>query len=173
MNTLTKQPVESLNWPMIVVLTLSFWLSASLVIDLVVIPGLFASGMMQEAGFLVAGYFIFGVFNHLELLCAALILSGFLFFYRSHHFSATKEGWAIFLAVLLLAIALTDTYGLTPALSSFGFEMNLFNGNPTMPSGMMTMHGFYWSLELLKLLLGATLLRWCYHDVLLGENGIE
>lgn len=50
MNTLTKQPVESLNWPMIVVLTLSFWLSASLVIDLVVIPGLFASGMMQESG---------------------------------------------------------------------------------------------------------------------------
>ena len=84
MNSVSKNPIQSLSWTTLVMFALGFWISASLVIDVLIIPSLLASGMMEQSGFVTAGYLLFGLFNHLELLCAALILSGFLIFNRNH-----------------------------------------------------------------------------------------
>jgi hypothetical protein len=143
---------------------LGFWISASLVIDFLLIPSLLASGMMEQSGFISVGYLLFGLFNHLELFCAALILSGFLIFNRNHSLPHLQERWSIILSGLLLGIALIYTYGLTPALSGFGFEMNLFNGVRAMPTEMITLQWSYWLLEIMKIVASITLLRWCYRD---------
>ncbi len=164
MNSVLKNPIQFINWPMLVMLALGFWLSSSLVIDFLIIPSLFASGMMVQNGFVSAGYLLFGLFNHLELLCAALILSGFLIFTRNHSLPHLQERWSVILSALLLAIAVVYTYGFTPALSGFGFDLALFNGNSTMPTGMITVQLGYWGLEVIKLLTCITLLRWCYRD---------
>lgn len=164
MNSVSKNPIQSLSWTTLVMFALGFWISASLVIDVLIIPSLLASGMMEQSGFVTAGYLLFGLFNHLELLCAALILSGFLIFNRNHSLPHLQERWSIILSSLLLAIALIYTYGLTPALSGFGFEMNLFNGVHTMPTDMISLQLSYWLLEILKIVTAITLLRWCYRD---------
>ena len=164
MNSVSKNSIQSLSWTTLVMLTLGFWISASLVIDVLIIPSLLASGMMEQSGFVSAGYLLFGLFNHFELLCAALILSGFLIFNRNHSLPHLQERWSIILSSLLLAIALIYTYGLTPVLSGFGFEMNLFNGIHTIPTYMITVQVGYWLLEVFKIITGITLLRWCYRD---------
>ena len=164
MNSVSKNSSSLPNWSTLVMFSLGFWISASLVIDFLMIPSLLASGMMAQSGFVTAGYLLFGLFNHLELLCAALILSGFLIFNRNHSLPHLQERWSMILSGLLLAIALVYTYGLTPALSGFGFEMNLFNGTNAIPMGMMTLQWSYWLLEIIKITLCITLLRWCYRD---------
>jgi hypothetical protein len=55
-------------------LTLGFWFSSSIILDWVIIPSLYVSGMMTQSGFASAGYLIFWNFNRIELVCAALIL---------------------------------------------------------------------------------------------------
>jgi len=57
-------------------LTLGFWLSGSLILDWVILVCVF--GMMTQAGFATAGYLIFWNFNRIELLSAALVLTGVL-----------------------------------------------------------------------------------------------
>lgn len=49
-----KRPI----WQTAIILTLGFWLSASLVLDWVIMPSLYLSGMMSQAGFTTAGYTI-------------------------------------------------------------------------------------------------------------------
>jgi hypothetical protein len=164
MNTLSShQGFKSLNWSVIIMAILGFWLSSSLVLDFVIVPGLSATGMMSQGGFASVGYIIFGIFNRIELLCAGLILSGFLIFRSSHHITHHQESWSIALASLLLMIAVGYTYILTPEMSSFALEMNVLNGIQ-MPQTMIPLHGIYWTLEVIKLLAGVTLLRWCYRD---------
>jgi hypothetical protein len=144
--------------------TLGFWLSASFIIDFVMIPGLSLSGMMNQGGFASAGYIIFGLFNRIELICAAIILTGFLAFRRHHTLIHLQEHWSIILASVLLVIALIYTYILTPQMSGLGLQLNSFEATNTMPPAMITLHWSYWLLEGVKFLLGATLLKWCYRD---------
>ena len=165
MNVLMEKGRNSFNWSALIMFALGFWLSSSLLLDLVILPGLAATGMTEQAGFASAGYVIFGVFNHIELLCGALVLTGFLTFRNHHHFSDYKETWSIFLAGLLLTIAIIYTYILTPQMSGLGLQLNLFDSTTHSMSPFMTeMQWSYWGLELFKFVAGATLLRWCYRN---------
>lgn len=164
MNTTSENPNKSIDWPTLVMFTIGFWLSASLILDLVIMPSLSASGMMALNGFASAGYALFGLFNRIELVCAALVLSGFLIIYRNHTLIHLNQNWAIALAGLLFMIPLVYTYILTPQMSGLGLSVNPFETVQTMPTGMMRMHGGYWFLEGIKFIAGLTLLRWCYRD---------
>lgn len=164
MNTYSERGLNQINWPILVMFVLGFWLSASIVLDLVIMPSLLASGMMATKGFASAGYLIFGVFNRVELLCAAVVLSGFLVFRRNHTLTHLNENWSVILAVFLLTIALIYTYVLTPYMSGLGLQLNLFDSINTTPAAMTSMHWSYWILEGFKLILGVTLLRWCYRN---------
>lgn len=167
MNAISDRGFKPLNWSMLVMFVLGFWLSGSLILDLVIIPSLSAAGMMTQTGFASAGYLIFGIFNRIELLCAALVLTGFLALRNRHYFlnfDSSKELWSIVLSGLLVTIPLIYTYVLTPQMSSLGLSLNLFETTRTMSAAMISMHEGYWFLEVIKFLAGATLLRWCYRN---------
>jgi hypothetical protein len=145
-------------WHSVVTLTLGFWLSASLVLDWVIMPSLYVSGMMLQDSFAAAGYSIFWTFNRVELLAASLVLAGVLFLLN------TRWLWnpgIVVLAVLLLDISLIDTYFLTPQMSAIGMNLDLFNTAVQTPLAMNLLHGSYWILEIAKLTLGTVLLKWC------------
>ncbi|MDJ1181800.1 DUF4149 domain-containing protein [Roseofilum casamattae] len=142
---------KSLNWQPIILSALGFWLSASLVIDLVIMPSMYSSGMMSEPGFATAGYSMFWVFNRIEILCAALSVTGLLILYGQGEASDSKRNPAIILSIILLAIALVDTYGFTPHLSGMGMDLAWFETARSFPSNMIPMQLGYWILELLKL----------------------
>ncbi|MDB9315193.1 hypothetical protein PN462_18915 [Spirulina sp. CS-785/01] len=164
MNLFFTRPNQenALNWPGIVFCTLGFWLSGSLLIDVLILPSLSATGMMAQDGFASAGYVLFGLFNHLELLCAALVITGCLVLHRSHYFAQGNEQASVFAATLLLGIALIYTYILTPNMSGLGIELSWLEPNQaTLMSGsMLQMQVSYWALEVVKLALGFTLVRW-------------
>ncbi|MEA5533942.1 hypothetical protein [Crocosphaera sp. XPORK-15E] len=162
MNAISERRWKFLSWTSIVMFALGFWLSGSLILDFVVIPGLSLSGMMTQGGFASAGYIIFGLFNRIELVCAALVLTGVLVFRRHHTFINLQERWSIILGSVLLLIALIYTYFLTPEMSGFSLEINPFEATNTMPSTMISLHWSYWILEVIKLIIGGTLLSWCY-----------
>ncbi|HYX14958.1 MAG TPA: hypothetical protein VE944_11450 [Nostoc sp.] len=151
-----KRPI----WQIGIILTLGFWLSASLVLDWVIMPSLYLSGMMSQAGFTTAGYTIFWNFNRMELLSAAIVLTGAL------ALSKTRYHWrigSIVLSVLLLTIAMLDTYFLTPQMCAIGVQLNLFEA-AAISSTMNLLHGSYWVLEIVKLVAGGTLLSWCWRE---------
>lgn len=160
MNTISNSGSKQINWSTLVMLTLGFWLSGSLLLDSVIIPGLSASGMMSNG----AAYVIFEIFNHIELLCGALVLTGFLVFSRYHNFTHQQEVWSIILSALMLSIALVYTYILTPQMGGLGLELNVLETTTTMPAAMISLHKVYWVLEAIKLLAGVTLLNWCYRN---------
>jgi hypothetical protein len=118
--------------------------------------------MMSQEGFASAGYLIFGIFNRIELLCGAIALTGCLALRQQHYLSAQQEKWSIILASILLVIALLYTYLFTPHMSAMGLSLSLATSEQIMPQGMMMIHESYWGLEIVKLLAGAILLRWCY-----------
>ena len=161
MNTISKIEFKQPNWQTAILLTLGFWLSASLILDWVIMPSLYVSGMMTQAGFTTAGYVIFWNFNRMELLSAAVVLTGIL------ALNKTQSQWrlnGIVLSVLLLAVALLDTYFLTPQMCATGINLNLFAAETTIPATMNLLHGGYWALETLKLVVGAVLLNWCWRQ---------
>ncbi|MDY6785258.1 MAG: DUF4149 domain-containing protein [Cyanobacteriota bacterium] len=165
MNAISGKQSDRINWQVIVLFALGFWLSGSLLLDFVIVPGLFAAGMMSQVSFASAGYLIFGLFNRIELVCAALVLTGFLVLNRRQLLPSRQQRWSFVLSALLLTIAIIYTYVFTPQMSSLGLQLNWFeSSNAAMSPVMAQMHGFYWVLEGLKFVAGATLLRWCYRD---------
>jgi hypothetical protein len=138
---------------------LAFWLSSSLLLDLIIMPTFYASGMMTTPDFATVGYAIFWVFNRLELLCAALILTGVLVLVNESQ--TNKVNLKVVLAALMLAIALFYTYGLAPQMSTLGLQLNLFSPASDVPTFMNQLHGGYWLLEVLKLCAGGVLLKLC------------
>lgn len=161
MNTISTSRVEFKRpaWQNTVILTLGFWLSASVILDWVIMPSLYISGMMTQSSFATAGYTIFWNFNRLELLCAGLILTGILALRKSH---INWQGRGIIIALVMLLIALVDTYLLTPQMSAIGMQLNLFEAISEAPANMNLLHGGYWLLEVIKLTLGCTLFVWCW-----------
>ena len=153
-----KQPA----WQTIVVICLAFWLSSSLMLDLVIMPGLYASGMMAGSGFATAGYLIFWIFNRIELLCAALVLTGTLALAHTQSTTEKSHRNAIILSIILMLVALVYTYGLTPQMSALGLNLNLFEPAVEVPGTMNVLHSGYWVLEMLKLVAGGAVIRWCY-----------
>jgi hypothetical protein len=136
----------------IAVATLAFWLSGSLFLDFVMMPTMWGSGMMAASDFASTGYSLFWIFNRVEVVCSALILTGVLIHAQQHCWSNAKTLRAIALAVTLLVIALTFTYGISPAMSELGLNLDLFATTESVPAGMDQMHGLYFGIECLKLL---------------------
>lgn len=147
------------RWQRIVMITLAFWLSGSVIVDLIIMPGLAAAGMTTQPGFASAGYLLFGVFNHLELLCGALVMTGLLVI--SSHQEIAKSKRSIVLSGILLAIALIYTYILTPEMSGWGLQLNLFEPVKSLSGTMIEMQYSYWLLELGKLVAGTLILLEC------------
>ncbi|MFQ4144349.1 hypothetical protein [Chlorogloeopsis sp. ULAP02] len=161
MNTVSSFGFKRPIWQSIVMLSLGFWLSASLILDWVIMPSLYISGMMTQASFATAGYVIFWNFNRIELLAAGLVLTGVLALGKD------KFSWRIgslILSVLLLLITLVDTYLLTPQMSAIGLQLNLFQAVAEIPTNMNMLHGGYWLLEIIKLVAGVTLLGWYWRQ---------
>ena len=155
-----KQP----TWQTVIMFALGFWLSGSLILDFVIMPALSTAGMMSQASFASAGYSIFWIFNRVELLCATVVLSSLLVLRGTSNLYSHVRRWSILLSVLLLAIALIYTYVMTPQMSALAIQLNLWQPATGMPAGMAQMHEGYWVLEAIKLVAGATILGWCYHD---------
>ncbi|MBE9049230.1 hypothetical protein IQ243_02190 [Nostocales cyanobacterium LEGE 11386] len=161
MNAISTVEFKRPTWQTAVMFALGFWLSASLVLDWVIMPSLYLSGMMSQTDFATAGYVIFWNFNRMELLSAAVVLTGVL------ALSKTKSRWnpnVIVFAVILLAIALMDTYFLTPQMCAVGTHLNLFAAASAIPAQMNLLHSGYFLLEVVKLVAGGTLLSWCWQQ---------
>ncbi len=127
-------------------------------------PSLYVSGMMTQAGFATAGYLIFWNFNRIELLSAALVLTGVLVLGRTQFAATNWRRSAIGLSVLLLAVSLIETYFLTPQMCATGLDLNLFESATEIPATMNQLHAGYWVLEAVKLVAGGTLLNWCFRQ---------
>lgn len=152
----TKRPI----WHTVVMLTVGFWLSASLLLDWVIMPSMYFSGMMSQAGFATTGYLIFWNFNRLELLAAAVVLTGVLVLQKE--VSNTRWGMSsVTLSLILLAVAVAQTYIFMPQMSALGLHLNVFDTTLEVPTRMNLLHGAYWGLETLKLAVGGTLLGRC------------
>ncbi len=155
-----KRPI----WQTIVILTLGFWLGGSLLLDWVIMPSLYISGMMSQPGFTSAGYLIFWNFNRIELLSAALVLTGVLVLGRTRLSTNSWRLGAVALSLLLLAVSLTDTYFFTPHICAAGIQLNIFESVAEIPAAMNQLHAGYWALEVVKLIAGCTLLSWCFRQ---------
>lgn len=165
MTTFSQQQSHPSRWMSLILIVLGFWMSGSLLLDLVIMPSLSANGMMNQAGFAAAGSSMFSIFNHLEIVCAAIGLTSLIALG-----STLPEGFSnrirtlISLSAILLIIALTYTYGLTPEMSGLSLNLNLFDSSTEVPAGMNQLHFSYFSLELLKFTLVATILGWCFRN---------
>ncbi len=163
MTAISTSRVESIRprWQAIVMVALIFWLSGSLIIDLVIMPSLYVSGMMTSPEFATAGNLMFWGFNRVELICAALAMTGLMVLSNLSSGLGKQSRTAIILSLVLLAIALIDTYALTPQMSALGMQLNLFD-LAEVPTSMNLLHKGYFALEAVKLAIGAALLSWCY-----------
>lgn len=159
MNLATHPSSRYSGWRLAILAAIAFWISSSLILDLVIMPGLYVSGMMSQDGFASAGYSIFGAFNRIELVCASVVLTGILCLRYAQGIVMWESRRAMGLAIVLLAIALTYTYALTPEMSALGMRLNLFASTSEVPSAMFWMHQSYWMLELVKLAAAGMLLR--------------
>ncbi len=144
-------------WPRIVTVILAFWISSSLLLDLVIMPTLYMSGMMAGSDFAIAGYDLFWVFNRIELLCAAIVVTGLLVQQQLKSKGHRAYG-KFFLGCLMLAITLACTYGLTPNMSALGVQLDLYKAGVEIPAAMNIFHFGYWVLEAFKLIAGGRLL---------------
>ncbi|NJN22532.1 MAG: hypothetical protein HC812_16850 [Leptolyngbya sp. RL_3_1] len=149
---------------------IAFWLSSSLLLDLIIMPVMYTSGMMAEPGFAPAGYALFWTFNRLELVCAALILTGVLALrHQPGEFEVLSGGsrsrWALGIGLLLITLSLVCTYGLTPEMGALGVALDSFAEAPTPPAAMDWLHGAYWTVEVLKLSGLGLLTGLCYPDL--------
>jgi hypothetical protein len=159
MNTISSVEYKRPIWQSVAILTLGFWLSASLVLDWVIMPSLYVSGMMTQESFATAGYVIFWNFNRMELVAAGVVLTSVLALMRTPS-NLPRRG--IVLPVLLLAVSLMETYFLTPQMSAIGLHLNLFQTTTEIPANMNLLHGSYWFLETVKIIAGCTLFNWCW-----------
>jgi hypothetical protein len=155
-----KRPI----WQTVVMLTLGFWLSCSLLLDWIIMPSLYVSGMMAQPGFTTAGYLIFWNFNRIELLSAALVLTGMLVLSKTQLSTPNWRLGAVTLSLLLLLVSLSDTYFFTPQMCAAGIQLNIFESVAAIPATMNQLHAGYWVLEAVKLIAGGTLLSWGFRQ---------
>lgn len=154
----TNQTLRS-RWQTITGLTLALWLGGSLLLDVVVLPCLYSAGMMSQAGFASAGYSLFWAFNRLELLAAALTLTGILVWNYTAPWRSFRLSFDTILGIALLAIVLIETYFLTPQMSALGIQLNQFSTLSLFTPAMEQLQESYWFLEVMKFLACASLLR--------------
>jgi magnesium-transporting ATPase (P-type) len=169
------------GWSTTVAAVVGFWLSATLLIDFTIMPSMYLSGMMSTTNFGAVGYTLFSVFNRIELICAAMVLSAGMWMMQSGSYSEKQKIEVGFSAVVLLAIALCYTFVLTPQMGGLAIDLHpidgrdLLNGGlenlqmhstiSAVPEGMNQMHVVYWGLEALKITSMATLLGFAYRQI--------
>ncbi|MEO0541080.1 MAG: hypothetical protein AAFZ80_09485 [Cyanobacteria bacterium P01_A01_bin.105] len=172
MTRLSSLSTQQFRWGSLVLFVATFWFSVSVFLDLLLMPMMYESGMMAQTGFASAGYSLFWMFNRLEMLCAALILTALLGLHqrirdRMHAVivSGSRSRWALAMGGALLGLTLVYTYLLTPEMGALGLSLTTATDAATIPPAMGWMHGLYWSLEVLKLGAIAGLLKLCYRDI--------
>lgn len=166
MTAISYQTTRQSVWKTILLVVLAFWLSSVLMLDGFVMPSMYASGMMTEPSFASAGYGLFWMFNRVELLCAALVLTGALVLHYARDRWNRPGYLTLLLASLLLMIVLIDTYALTPHMSALGLHLNLFAPSEIAASSQMNqLHLSYWLLDGMKLSASGILL-WLYNRAL-------
>jgi uncharacterized membrane protein len=144
---------------------LAVWLGGSLLLDFVVMPVMYGSGMMGEAGFASVGYTLFRTFNQLEIICAALVMATVLVRRHDRQMEAHLSLGGLLLPLALLIVAMLYSYWLTPQMSAIGLNLDWFS--PTEVPGMMNvLHLSYWTLEVVKLTVGFVLLNRCFRSAL-------
>ncbi len=148
-------------WQNIAIGSLGFWLSGSLILDLVIMPTLWATGMMEGSGFASASYSIFWIFNRIELLCAAAALSSIWALSKVARPRVDSQRKLLVGAVMLMAIALSYTFILTPQMSGLGLNLEVFETTKSIPAEMNQMHAIYWVLEASKIGIAGMLLSLC------------
>ncbi|MEY3256469.1 hypothetical protein FLX35_00200 [Cylindrospermopsis raciborskii LB2897] len=161
MNNISNLQFKRSGWQTTVIFTLGFWLSSSMVLDGLIMPSLYITGMMKEANFTMAGYTIFWNFNRVELVAAAVVLTAILAMGKA------KSKWnlsCICWSCLLLMVALLDTYLLTPQMSALGSNLSLVVTAGTVPETMNLLHGGYFTLEVIKLVGAGWLFNRCWND---------
>ena len=145
----------------IIVVSLGFWISTSLLLDLVVMPMLWATGMMESSGFASAGYSLFWVFNRVEVICAAAALSSIWALGTSDGNSVYGSAKMRVGALMLLAISLSYTFILSPYMSGLSMDLDIFAVAKSIPAEMNQIHSIYWVLEASKLGIAGMLLAGC------------
>ncbi|WP_310483070.1 hypothetical protein [Chamaesiphon sp. VAR_48_metabat_403] len=157
-NRFSVERMVATRWQNLIVGSLGFWLSGSLILDLVIMPTLWMTGMMEGSGFASASYSIFWIFNRVELLCAAAALSCV---WASSQVSKLDRQTEMFVgAGMLLAIAMSYTFILTPYMSGLGIDLDIFATTKSIPVEMNQLHSIYWVLEASKLGIAGMLLAW-------------
>jgi hypothetical protein len=142
-------------WTPWVLAIAAFWLSSNLLLDFLIMPIMYVSGMATDSNFAVAGYSLFWSFNRVELLCAAILLTGALAMrHRPQEFEVCHSGsrcrWTVALGIALLGLILVDAYFLAPQMSAMAFELENARQSALTPV-MPGMHSLYWLLEVCKL----------------------
>jgi hypothetical protein len=152
------------------VVSLGFWISTSLLIDIVVMPTLWATGMMESSGFASAGYSLFWVFNRFEVICAAAAFSSILALgtivgvdssRNENRHSVYGSAQMRVGALMLLVISLSYTFILTPYMGGLAMNMDVFAIAKSIPAEMNQTHSIYWVLEASKLGIAGMLLSRC------------
>ena len=153
------------RWQSIAMGSLGFWVSGSLILDLVIMPTLWTTGMMESSGFASASYSIFWIFNRVELLCAAVTLSSVWALSKGSQLNADTNRKLLAGAVMLMAIALSYTFVLTPYMSGLGLDLDVLATIKSLPAEMNQMHLLYWVLEASKLGIAGLLLSLCNRSI--------
>jgi hypothetical protein len=117
--------------------------------------------MMESSGFASASYSIFWIFNRVELLCAAAALSSIWALSKVSRTSGDSQQKMLAGAVMLMAIALSYTFMLTPYMSGLGIDLDILATTKSIPVEMNQMHSIYWVLEAGKLSIMGLLLFLC------------
>lgn len=172
MANISRLSRKQFSWDALVLLVATFWLSSSVLLDFFMMPVMYESGMMKGSDFATASYSLFWLFNRVEVLCAAAILTGLLVLRqktqgnRRGQFAVIESGsqsrWALVMSGSLLVIALLYTYVFTPQMSAMGLQ---FVDSAEAPAAIGTLHLLYWGLEGLKLAAAAWLVKLCYQDI--------
>ncbi len=159
--------VQRSTWRTIAIASLAFWLSSSVLLDFIVMPSLYTTGMLSSPEFVPAGYSLFWVFNRVEMLCAALGLTS-VWVLRHSQDALHRKGFApLLLGAVLMMIPLLYTYVLAPTMSALSLDLTLIQPivrTLTASPEMLHLQVGYWSLEVVKLAIGSVLLGLCCGD---------
>jgi Domain of unknown function (DUF4149) len=157
--------IPARRWQTVAMGSLGLWLGGSLVLDLVVMPTLWTTGMMESSGFASASYSIFWIFNRVELLCAAAALSSVLALVEVSRAILETKREMLASAMMLLLIALSYTFVLTPYMSGLGIDLDVLATTKAVPAEMNQLHAIYWVLEASKLGIAGLLLSKCNREI--------
>lgn len=140
---------------------LALWLGGSILLDFVVMPTLYFTGMMDATNFASASESLFLTFNNLEIILSAIVVAAILAHRHEPEVEAHSSLGGLGLPLMMLAITFAYRYWLTPHMAGMGVSLDWLTPAEASAS-MMMMHASYWLLEGLKLTGVAVLLNRCF-----------